>query len=428
MKSCLIHCRIHKNILSISVKYRLCNGSLMTKYTIPTILMATALVVGIFAFVPVDNATAVHTTLQGTNMSLQSDNVDLSGETVAADEEIQITSAGAFCMTSMYVEFAALEDNDILNTDDLEINDEELSLTAAGAAFAQIDFAVDINAGQAAHIKEVLSVDADVATILDVICAPAGPRLFGVAIILVAVVVLNFYGRELVTRVLAFWSLLLYTVFIIYLATVFVTMSDAFTLGLEHNGVGEGWFVSGMQYSFYNVTGIPIILYAAMAIETRRQALTSGLVGALIALIPALMLHLSFIAVYPSILEAELPVYEVFSGLGFALLKLAYLIVLFGTFIETGAGSIQGFIERLDGWWAERHEQPLKRLTHGWIAGVAVLLAGSLSAFGIVALIADGYGTLAWGFLAVYVGPLLTIGVYKIFFAEKSRKLVKNTS
>ena len=254
------------------------------------------------------------------------------------------------------------------------------------------------------------------------------PRLLGVAIILVAVVVLNFYGRELVTRVLAFWSLLLYTVFVIYLATVFVTMSDAFTLGLEHNGLGEGWFVSGLQYSFYNVTGIPIILYAAMAIKTRRQALTSGLVGALIALIPALMLHLSFIAVYPSILEAELPVYEVFSGLGFALLKLAYLIVLFGTFIETGAGSIQGFIERLDGWWAERHEQPLERLTHGCIAGVAVLLAGSLSALGIVALIADGYGTLAWGFLAVYVGPLLTIGVYKMFFAENPRNLVKNLS
>ena len=68
------------------------------------------------------------------------------------------------------------------------------------------------------------------------------PRFFGVAIILFAVVVLNFYGRELVTRVLAFWSLLLYAVFVTYLVTVFVTMSDAFTLGLEHNDVGDGWF------------------------------------------------------------------------------------------------------------------------------------------------------------------------------------------
>ena len=41
-----------------------------------------------------------------------------------------------------------------------------------------------------------------------------------------------------------------------------------------------------------------------------------------------------------------------------------------------------------------------------------------LKVSGIVALIADGYGTLAWGFLAVYVLPLLTVGVYKLFFAE----------
>ena len=251
-------------------------------------------------------------------------------------------------------------------------------------------------------------------------------NLYGVAIILVAVVVLNFYGRELVTKVLASWSVLLYAVLITYLVTVFVTMSDAFTLGLEHSDMRDGWFVSGMQYSFYNVTGIPIILYAAMAIETRREALSAGVIGALIAMVPALMLHLSFIAEYPSVLDADLPVYKIFSGLGFPLLKFAYLIVLFGTFIETGAGSIQGFIERLDGWWAERHEQPIKRLAHGCVAGVAVLLAGSLSAVGIVALIADGYGTLAWGFFIVYVVPLLTIGVYKTFISDNSRYSVKN--
>ena len=43
-----------------------------------------------------------------------------------------------------------------------------------------------------------------------------------------------------------------------------------------------------------------------------------------------------------------------------------------------------------------------------------MLLAGGLSHFGIVTLIAEGYGTLAWGFIIVYAIPLLTFGVYKI--------------
>ena len=132
-------------------------------------------------------------------------------------------------------------------------------------------------------------------------------------------------------------------------------------------------------------------------------------------MLPALFLHLSFLTEYPEILQSGLPVYEVLGKLGMPMLTTFYLIVLFGTFIETGAGIIQGVIERLDGWWEERTGARLSRLTHAGIAAAGVGLAGVLSSVGIVALIAEGYGTLAWGFLLVYIVPLLTIGVWRIF-------------
>jgi uncharacterized membrane protein YkvI len=169
-----------------------------------------------------------------------------------------------------------------------------------------------------------------------------------------------------------------------------------------------------MQYSFYNVTAIPIILYAARGIESRREAILAGTIGAAIAIIPALMLHVSFITQFPSILDAELPIYDVFVQLDLGWLKFLYLIVLFGTFIETGAGNIQGFIERLDGWWVERTGNTMNRGVHAVVAGVVVSLAGSLAQVGIVSLIADGYGTLAWGFMLVYIIPLLTVGVWRL--------------
>ena len=43
-----------------------------------------------------------------------------------------------------------------------------------------------------------------------------------------------------------------------------------------------------------------------------------------------------------------------------------------------------------------------------------------LSTAGIVALVAQGYGTIAWGFLLFYVAPLLTVGVYRLI-AESAR-------
>jgi uncharacterized membrane protein YkvI len=169
-----------------------------------------------------------------------------------------------------------------------------------------------------------------------------------------------------------------------------------------------------MQYSLYNLTAVPVILYAARAIETRREAFLAGIIGALIAIIPALMLHVSFITQFPTILEAELPIYDVFVRLDLGWLKFLYLTVLFGTFIETGAGNIQGFVERLDGWWIERTGNALSQGIHGAVAAVLVMLAGILAQVGIVSLIAEGYGTLAWGFMIVYIIPLLTIGLWKL--------------
>jgi uncharacterized membrane protein YkvI len=238
------------------------------------------------------------------------------------------------------------------------------------------------------------------------------PAYMGIVIMLFAVVFLTFYGRNLVMIVLAYWSLFLYGVFITYLIVVFIYFRDSFSN--QAVTVEPGWFKSGMQYSFYNLTAVPVILYAARAIETRREAFLAGIIGALIAIIPALMLHVSFITQFPTILEAELPIYDVFVRLDLGWLKFLYLTVLFGTFIETGAGNIQGFVERLDGWWIERTGSALSQGIHGAVAAVLVMLAGFLAQVGIVSLIAEGYGTLAWGFMIVYIIPLLTIGTWKL--------------
>ncbi len=44
------------------------------------------------------------------------------------------------------------------------------------------------------------------------------------------------------------------------------------------------------------------------------------------------------------------------------------------------------------------------------------LLVGALllSRFGIIDLIAKGYGLISWGIFFIYFVPLMTVGVYKI--------------
>ena len=53
------------------------------------------------------------------------------------------------------------------------------------------------------------------------------------------------------------------------------------------------------------------------------------------------------------------------------------------------------------------------------IGGGLTLIGVAVSTFGLTGLIAKGYGTVCWGFLIVYVIPMLTIGIYKISKAGK---------
>ena len=87
--------------------------------------------------------------------------------------------------------------------------------------------------------------------------------------------------------------------------------------------------------------------------------------------------------------------------------------MLFGTLIETGAGLIHAFNERLAGMLADTNREmpPLARPA----VAVGVLVVGALlSRFGIIALVGRGYTTVAWVFLFIYVIPVLTWGLWKI--------------
>jgi len=275
--------------------------------------------------------------------------------------------------------------------------------------------------GRAWFLFEILAVVLFI-LVLAVMGAAAGeilnretglPPAAGGALLLAAVVTLNFFGREWVTRVLAGWSAFLYLVFIVYFVTV-VSQSGPIPERAFAWRIESAWVLSAFQYALYNVAAIPVILYAARAIETRRQAVLAGFTGGIITMLPAAMFHLSFVGAYPAITAEPLPVYTMFERLSVPVLHVLYLVVLFGTFVETGAGNIQGLIERLEVWWRERHGTALSRRSHAAVATVALLASAVLSVVGVVDLIAGGYGRIAWGYLLVFLLPLFTIGVYRL--------------
>ncbi len=69
--------------------------------------------------------------------------------------------------------------------------------------------------------------------------------------------------------------------------------------------------------------------------------------------------------------------------------------------------------ERIAGVYGERGREMPRALRPA--TATALLVAGAgLASFGLIGLIARGYGTLTWCFLVIFVIPILTWGIYLI--------------
>jgi uncharacterized membrane protein YkvI len=240
------------------------------------------------------------------------------------------------------------------------------------------------------------------------------PFAGGVSAVFIAVVVLNFFGRELVERSLFAWTVLLMLGLVSLIVFVVSTEMNAVSESFAGYGTVGNAAISGFKFALYNSAVIPVLIYCVEGIQTRREAFYSGAIAGVFGAIPAVMLHLAFMSRYPQIVEQSLPTYWLLALTAGPTATYLYFVILFGTIVLTAVGVLQGVNERLDGWRADRGRAPFSREWHAAAAGGLLAISMLLARFGIVDLVARGYGTLAWGFFLVFTLPLLTIGSFKL--------------
>lgn len=241
----------------------------------------------------------------------------------------------------------------------------------------------------------------------------------GVGLLFITVVLLNYFGREFVEQSMSVCMLALTAVLIVFCVVTVTQRSDQLSAAFTHGGGAGGWAVSGLQYTLYNAAVIPVLLFCARDLSCARDSAISATVAGIAGAFPALIFHFTFMSNYPAVLDEALPVYALLKDVAGPLLFLTYIIVLFAMMIQTVAGLLQGLIERLDGWAMEIRNTPLSSRNHALIAAGVLVASLLISRFGITAIIAKGYGTLAWGYLLVFVIPLVTIGVRLIWLDQK---------
>jgi uncharacterized membrane protein YkvI len=249
------------------------------------------------------------------------------------------------------------------------------------------------------------------------------PPMTGSIILMASVGMLVFWGSNAIKNFLSAWSVLLYCT---YAALI---VWSVFTFGgeIQHNFVaadqpalGLNSLQGGLIYAGYNVVTFTSVLFIVRNFANRRDALWAGALCGPLGMIPGVLLLLAMSAHYPEVNEQALPINYLLNQLKAPAALVFFQLIIFGTFIETGAAFLHSVNERISHVFQEHRAEMPRAMRPVVSIGFMIIAVFVADAVGIVNLISQGYTYATYLFLGIVVLPLLTTGVLLICQPEES--------
>ncbi|SKC37167.1 YkvI family membrane protein [Maledivibacter halophilus] len=250
------------------------------------------------------------------------------------------------------------------------------------------------------------------------------PYWGGVLGVIVIVGILQFYGSRLIERFETYGTIALYIGYIIFSAIV---INATWGHAKEVFANGNTSFVekasiptilwTGMVYVGYNLAVYPAALFTLKRQTKRHETILAGIIAGIMMTIPWFLTYFAVMGFYPSekILGASVPWLAMMQNIAAPWVVGLFGIVVGWTLIETSTGIIHGLLGRVDAVLEEKNKFPLTPKQNATITVIVLVLATVLAKVGIIDLIAKGYTAMAYGMILIFLLPILTIGVYKIF-------------
>ena len=248
-----------------------------------------------------------------------------------------------------------------------------------------------------------------------------GGAVFGVAevwgtiALAAAIVAIVTFGNASVERMFVYVSYLLYAVYLLFIVLAFTKFGGRIADGFAQGGSAAGWLAGGTVYAGYNLIGAVVILPVVRHLTSNRDAVIAGAIAGPLAMIPAALFFTAMIAFYPAIAGETLPSDFLLQQMQLPLFHLLFQLMIFSALLESGASSVHAINERISQALLVRRGKTLSNRARLVIA--LALLVGCMfvaQRFGLVALIANGDRALGYILIAVYVLPLMTIGIWRL--------------
>jgi len=179
------------------------------------------------------------------------------------------------------------------------------------------------------------------------------------------------------------------------------------------------WAMGGATYAAYNAVGAVVILPVLRHLTSNKDALIAGLLAGPLGMLPAVLFFVCMAAFYPDIAHTALPSDYILARLDVPAFHFIFQLMILAALLESGTGLVHAINERLAG-VLRGHGRALSMSMRLWISGGVLIVSIFVATrFGLVTLIARGYRALAYGFLAVYLAPVLTYGLWSFLRGQR---------
>jgi uncharacterized membrane protein YkvI len=245
------------------------------------------------------------------------------------------------------------------------------------------------------------------------------PSIAGTVCLMAATACCVAFGNESVERLFKWVSVLLYATYALFLVLAITKFGKQVPLHFAASANSEGWALGGVTYAAYNIIGAVVILPVCRHLTSRRDALVAGALAGPLAMLPALVFFVCMCAFYPGIQQEVLPSDFMLKQLELPAFHLLFQLMIFGALLESGSGCLHAINERIASALRRRHGGYLS--TGARFATSSAILISAIyfaNLFGLVTLIAKGYRALAYTMLALYVIPLLSVGLWRLRHAS----------
>ncbi len=254
------------------------------------------------------------------------------------------------------------------------------------------------------------------------------PNWLGVLIVIAIVGMLNYYGRHMIEKFKTYGTGILYLGYIVFAGIVLTTkwgaIQEVFATGntsyMDSVSIGAVLW-AGILYVAYNLVCMPATMFTLDRQTERKHAIWAGIITGLLATIPFILTYLAVMGFYPdeTVMGAEVPWLQMLKTSGGTWVTILFTLVVGWTLIETCTGLIHAITDRVDANLKELGKAGLSQQQNVYLSLGILIASLVLSKVGIIDLVAKGYTYMAYGFLVLFVLPLLTIGVVRIVNKDK---------